>query len=272
MKGLVIPGCIGLAALSLLLPWDLSYDPWGWVTWGQQLADPLLRFNTEAYPSWKPLPVAFTAVFALSGGWAPALWLVTARAGALAAVGLGYRLGARLGGVVAGVASAAGILLLSGSLRYFAGGAAEPLLMALVLGAVDRHLERRRGQALGLVFAASLVRPECWPFLVAYALFYGYGSVRRAIVAAVLLLLVPALWFLPEWIGAGDPFHGTQLARMSQEAHVVQGLSHPAFAASWRGLALVPVPLLVAAAFVFARALRERRPLELALAVGALGW
>ena len=40
--------------------------------------------------------------------------------------------------------------------------------MALVLGAVDRGLSRRHGQALALGFAAALLRPEAWPLLLAY--------------------------------------------------------------------------------------------------------
>jgi MFS family permease len=271
-RRLVIAGCIGLAALSLRLPWDLSYDPWGWLVWGQEITDPLLRFNTETYPSWKPLPVVFTTVYSLFDGWAPGLWLVTARLGALMGVVLAYRLAARLGGVVAGVAAAAGVVLLAGGLRYFAGGASEPLLMALVLGAVDRHLDGRRGQALMLVFAASLLRPECWPFLLGYALFYALGSWRRALMAAVLLALVPVLWFVPEWVGAGDPFTGARLAKMSKEAHQIQALRHPALAAARHGFTLVLLPVLAAAAFALLRALREKRALEVALGVAAFAW
>jgi hypothetical protein len=271
-RRLVLAGCLGLAILSLRLPWDLSYDPWGWLAWGQEITDPVLRFNTETYPSWKPLPVAFTALFSFFDGSAPALWLVTARAGGLVAVVLAYRLGARLGGVIAGAASAAGVVLLAGSLRYFAGGASEPLLIALVLGAIDRHLDGRRGQALMLVFGASLVRPECWPFLLGYALFYGRKGWRRALAAGTLLALVPVLWFVPERVGAGDALHGALLARMSKEAHQIHGLAHPALDAVWHGLALVPAPLLGAAAFMLVLAVRDRRPLELVLGMCALAW
>src|SRR5439155_19106594 len=47
--------CMALAGLSLLLPWGLSFDPWGWVLYGREIVDPI-KFDTASYPSWKPLP------------------------------------------------------------------------------------------------------------------------------------------------------------------------------------------------------------------------
>src|SRR3954454_10985462 len=82
--------CVGLAALSLLLPWDLSFDPWGWVMWGREITSSDIPFNTSLYPAWKPLTVMFTTVFSLLGNAAPDLWLVVARTGAIAAVVLAY--------------------------------------------------------------------------------------------------------------------------------------------------------------------------------------
>ena len=47
-------------------------------------------------PSWKPLPVVFTTLFAFAGsGAAPLLWLVLARAGGFLAVVMAYRVTAR---------------------------------------------------------------------------------------------------------------------------------------------------------------------------------
>ena len=79
---------------------------------------------------------------------------------------------------MAGVSAAVGLALTTSSLRYFAGGAAEPLLVAAVLGAVDRHLAGRRGQALALGYAASLLRPECLPFLGLYVLYLYWSEAR----------------------------------------------------------------------------------------------
>jgi hypothetical protein len=216
--------------------------------------------------------VAFTTLYSLFGSAAPALWLVTARAGAFAALVLAYRLGARLGGVVAGVAATVGLALTTSSVRYFAGGAAEPLLVAVVLGAVERHLAGRRGQALALGFAASLLRPECLPFLGLYVLYLYWRRPLRLAAVAVLLALVPVCWLLPEKIGAGDWFHGAKIATMSKEAHQIQAVAHPALTSLWRCLTLAPVPIALAAAFALVLAARRRQLLPLVLGAWALAW
>src|SRR4051812_5026232 len=78
--GVVLAGCLALAALSLLGPSAPTYDPWAWLNWGRQISDGSL--DTVAGPSWKPLPVAFTAAFSLvDDAAAPSLWLLVARAG-----------------------------------------------------------------------------------------------------------------------------------------------------------------------------------------------
>src|SRR4051812_34171620 len=105
--------CLALAGLSLLLPWGLSFDPWGWLAMGRAIADPAVQFSTDAYPSWKPLPVMLASLFSVAGGAAPVLWLLFARTAALGALVLAYRLAARLGGRVAGVFAIAGLLLVT---------------------------------------------------------------------------------------------------------------------------------------------------------------
>ena len=87
--------CAALAALSAFLPTVPSYDPWSWIVWGREVVDPHLSFAVGGGPSWKPLPVVFTAVYGLFGGASPTLWVITARAGGLLAVVAAYRLAAR---------------------------------------------------------------------------------------------------------------------------------------------------------------------------------
>jgi hypothetical protein len=54
--------CLALAALSAaVLPTVPSYDPWSWIVWGREIVNPHLGFSTGGGPSWKPLPVRFTA-------------------------------------------------------------------------------------------------------------------------------------------------------------------------------------------------------------------
>jgi hypothetical protein len=108
----VLAGCVVAAALSLLLPSTPTYDPWAWIIWGREITQ--LDLVTTDGPSWKPLPVLFTAPFALLGGAAPELWLVVARAGGLLGLVFAYRVARRLGGPVAGAAAVAALALAPG--------------------------------------------------------------------------------------------------------------------------------------------------------------
>ncbi|MDQ6834693.1 MAG: hypothetical protein M3016_00720, partial [Actinomycetota bacterium] len=83
-----------VSILSLLIPSTPSYDPWSWIVWGREIVH--LDLHTVAGPSWKPLPVIFTTLFAPFGQAEPDMWLVLARAGAFAAVVMVFRLSYRL--------------------------------------------------------------------------------------------------------------------------------------------------------------------------------
>ena len=74
-------GALVIAALSLLIPSTPSYDPWAWLVWGHEIIH--LDLHTTGGPSWKPLPMLFTTVFALFGKAQPDLWLIIARTGAM---------------------------------------------------------------------------------------------------------------------------------------------------------------------------------------------
>src|SRR5881394_848932 len=83
-----------VGAISLLIPSTPSYDPWAWLVWGREIAH--FKLHTTGGPSWKPLPVIFTTLFAPFGKAAPDLWLVVARAGAVMAAAMVFRLSWRL--------------------------------------------------------------------------------------------------------------------------------------------------------------------------------
>ncbi|MDQ3631681.1 MAG: hypothetical protein M3417_10525, partial [Actinomycetota bacterium] len=94
----IVAASITLAALTLLVPSAPGYDAWAWLIWGRELAQGGL--DTVDGPAFKPLPVfVTTGLWRLAGdGAAPALWLLVARAGALAGAGLAARLAFRLAG------------------------------------------------------------------------------------------------------------------------------------------------------------------------------
>src|SRR3954449_1041210 len=142
----LIAGCLALAALTLLLPSAPTYDPWAWIIWGREVAH--LDLVTTDGPSWKPLPVIFTSVFSLFGSIAPDLWLVVARAGAIAAVVLAFRVARNLGGGIAGGgAAAAAPAVAPWWIRNVALGNSEGLIVACLLGAIDRHIAGQRRAA-----------------------------------------------------------------------------------------------------------------------------
>ncbi|MDQ2630539.1 MAG: hypothetical protein M3Y75_06140, partial [Actinomycetota bacterium] len=248
-----VASALVLAAVSLALPYWPVYDPWAWLVWGRELAGGGLE--TAAGPSWKPLPVLIDAPLSLLGDAAPKAWLLVARTGWFSAALLAGLLAARLSGDGTGrwrwvaAAIAAGSVALTGDaftppLRQFTGGLSEPLLVALVLGAIWAALDERPGLALGLGTAAALLRPECWPFLALFAYFATKERPRLRPAAILVAVLVPLAWFVPDIAGAGNPLEGGETARgtdfepLDFFAVLWRTLAAP-LAAAWLGLALL---------------------------------
>jgi len=249
---------LALAALSLLIPSTPSYDPWAWLVWGREIIH--LNLQTTGGPSWKPLPMLFTTPFSLFGGAAPDLWLVVARAGALLAVVMTFRLawrltrdlsaephedeawkdgrtqaawgerrtqaawgdgrtqgpsrdgrtrvvallrGPALAPLLAGLIAAVGLINSVAFISDNALGYSEGLAVALLLFAVERHLDGARRQAFVAGFFVALDRPEIWVFWVPYGLLLlrREPGARRLVLA--LFALIPLLWFGPELWGSG---------------------------------------------------------------------
>lgn len=242
---------VALAALSLLRPSAPTTDPWGWIVWGREIIHGELDTDSLLSPAWKPLPVLLTTPLALLGGLAPAAWLVVARAAGLVALLLAYGLGRRLAGRLAGWVATLALALSGGWLRGLEHGYSEPLMTLLLLGAAHRHLDGRRLQALALMVLVGLGRPEIWPLVGLYAIaeWRSSPSDRRTIVA--LVVSIPVLWFVPDWIGSGDPFHGREVAGgASQNRDALDLLGST--------VSLVTVPVLALAAVGWAVALRAR--------------
>ena len=117
--------------------------------------------------------------------------------GWLAALVLAYRLGARLGGPLAGGVAVALLLLVPDWLRYAAHGNAEGIVVALALGAVEAHLAGRRGAALALGYGLALARPEAWPFLGVYGVLLWLREPRLRPALLVLAVLLPCCGWAP---------------------------------------------------------------------------
>jgi len=262
----LVAGCLALAGLSLLGPSVPSYDPFAWLVWGREIVSHGQTLDMAGGPSWKPLPVFFTAPFALTGGAAPYLWLLVARAGALLGLAGAFALARRLAGAWAGAVAAATLLLTQEYVSLAARGASEPLLIACVLWAVERHLAGRRGTAFALGVGAALIRPEAWPFLGLYALWCWRASRgrERALIAAGLAL-IPLAWFGPPAVAGEILAAGAHAAKYNGHTG-----SDPGWTALKRGieLAVAPVWLLALAAV----GLRGRERVVRWLALGAAAW
>jgi hypothetical protein len=215
---------LALGALSLLAPSTPSYDPWSWTLWAREIVHGHLVITTTG-TSWKPLPMIFTIPFALLGPRvAPDLWLVVARAGAIAAVLMAFRLAYRLvariaverldrsGGLaVRGPAFLAGLVALV-ALGFAARGAyitdnglgySDALAAALLLVAIDCLLDGRHRAAFLVGFPVALDRPEIWLFWVPYGLWLARRNPSMRGVIAACFVLQPIAWFLPVYLGSG---------------------------------------------------------------------
>jgi hypothetical protein len=221
-----------VGALSLLIPSTPSYDPWAWLVWGREIVH--LKLHTTGGPTWKPLPVIFTTLFAPFGKAAPDLWLVVARAGALMAAAMVFKVSWRLtraigeklvadagGGrgllfgpaLLAGVIAAVSLVFSGGYISDNALGYSEGLLTALVLVAVDRHLDGKYRQAFAISFFAALDRPEIWLFWGPYGLWLWWKDPGARKLVIGLFALIPVLWFLPEYWGSGHFLRGVNRAQ-----------------------------------------------------------
>jgi len=229
LYGLLAGVSILVGALSLLFPSTPSYDPWSWLIWGREIIH--LDLHTTGGPTWKPLTVILTTIFALFGGAQPSLLLVASRAGAVMAVAMTFRIAWRIARPLAAEAAgeeagrwalvpaalaaavAAASLVNSPSFITDNGlGYSEGLMTALVLVALDRHLDGARRQAFAVGFFAALDRPELWLLWGPYGLYLWWRDPGARRLVAALFVLIPVLWFLPEYWGSGHLLRGVTRA------------------------------------------------------------
>ena len=253
----MVAAALVVSALSLLIPWAIAFDAWSWIIWGREVTR--LGLDTAGGPSWKPLSVVFTSVFALFGSIAPQLWLVAARAGGLLALGGVAALAHRLAGPVA--AAIAPVLMLFSDWWLFHTflGNSEGMLAAASAWAIVAHLDGRHQAALGLGVAAGLIRPEAWPFAGLYALWAWRRAGMSFWVAAAWLSLLPVLWFGPDLTGSGGAL-GASDAALAYAAPASAANAAVPVLEVWRdagGLLTVPVLIAVALAVWLGRRLER---------------
>jgi hypothetical protein len=210
---------VGSAALVIWARTLPSFDAYGWLTWGQRTWHGGL--DTNAAPSWKPLPYLFTVIYAVLGHHLELrLWMTTsaavAAAGVVFAGRIAYKLTApRADRVWAGWAAAAfaGLALLAmrdelhyGYVHYVLSSQSDPMIVTFVLAAIDLALSGRRRAAFACGVLAALGRPEVWPFLALYSVWlWRRDAAARWLVAGAWLVLL-ALWFGIPAVSSRTPF------------------------------------------------------------------
>ena len=263
-----------MAVLSLLVVAPApSYDPWAWLLWGRELAGGEL--STAEGPAFKPLPVAVCALLSALGPAAPWAWVLLARAGAVLAVWLAFRLGRRLAGgsVVAGILAAAGVALCGEYLGYSASGVVTGLVLALALGGAEAWRAGRPRVALVCGVGCGLLQVESWPFLLAAGAVLWRRRPQDRPLLAGCAVAVPALWLVPELLGSGDLWRSAARAQIPNPGQ--PALADVPALASLREAALLPLwPLWVGAIAlvpIVLRGVRSARPAIVAAGVG-LAW
>ncbi len=197
---------IGTALLSAaLVTWvgtRPGFDPYGWLVWGHQTLTGSL--DTNAAPSWKPLPYLFTVPYALAGHYELALWMITAAAVALSGVVFAARIAYRLvdapphrrwAAIAAGAFAGVALLGIQDYSHYILSSQSDPMIVSLCLGAIDCHLHRRPRAAFGLLVLASLGRPEVWAFLGLYSIWLWRRRPATRWLLAGGWMVIALLWF-----------------------------------------------------------------------------
>jgi hypothetical protein len=220
-----------------------SYDAWSWLLWGREVAHGSL--STADGPAFKPLPVVVCALLSPLGPAAPTVWVLLARAGALAAIGFaGVLVRGR-----AGWLAALGVALTGGYLSLAVEGNSEGLFLALALAGVVLALEGRSRWAVACFVCCALLRVEAWPFLVALALWQGWRW--RLVLASVGVL---AAWFVPEWLASGELLRSASRAQVPNPGQPALA-DVPALASLGDAFALLFLPVVVGALFAWRWAL-----------------
>jgi hypothetical protein len=268
--------CAVLGALSVLVAAPLGFDPWAWMVWGRELVH--LDLHTTGGPSWKPLPVLLVAPLTPFGNLAPDAWLALVRAAALVALVLAFRIAARVGGgPLGGAVAVAGLAVSTDFFVTALRGSSEPLLLALVLAAIDQHLRARPRVALGLGALAGLLRPEIWLFTALYGAYLlardGRAAATLARMAQIgtLVAVAPAVWLGLDWLGSGDALEASNIARTAPPGSASKTAS-PTLTVIERAGDAVILPILVLALVAVVLAVRRRDRALLWLCGLAAGW
>lgn len=253
-----------------------GFDPYGWLVWGHQTVAGSL--NTNAAPSWKPLPYLFTLPYAVFGHYELWLWMITSVAVSLSGLFFAGRIAYRVVGggeparryaaLAAAVFAGVALLGIQDYWHYILSFQSDPMIVSLCLGAIDCHLSRRPRWAFVLGALAALGRPEVWLFLGLYSI-WAWRTIpaMRWLIGGGWLLLA-GLWFGIPALTSRSPFvAGTNALGSGRALH-----SDKVLGTIDRFLDMHETPLELAALVSVAFAAIRRDRVTLALAGGVLAW
>jgi hypothetical protein len=282
----VVVVSVALAAVSLVITNAIAFDPEAWIVWARELFGPGY-LTTGGGPAWKPLPVLVIGPFTwISHGEADVyFWLLIARTGALLAVAgvsaLAWRIAGRSAAVIAAV------VVVASPWWFYNGilGNAEPLMVALIAGAVLAHDAGARRTAAVLTFAAALVRPEVWPFALLYGVWLVGRDWRRAAILTVCSAVVLGAWAVPELLHTGATAVGAATGKATSASARYSSIPFLAvFKDAFNQLTVVPGVLAALAVVAIGvrivstgragglRRLPSSLSLEWAIGLFAVGW
>ncbi|GAC1572783.1 MAG: hypothetical protein NVS3B18_06050 [Candidatus Dormibacteria bacterium] len=272
---------VGAAVLVLsvaVVQWARTrpgFDPYGWLTWGHQTIHGSL--DTNAAPSWKPLPWLFTTVYALLGRYELKLWMITSVAISLSGIVFAARIAYRLtdapperrwAGLVAGAFAGIAVLGIQNDAHYILSAQSDPMIVALCLGAIDAHLSGRVRTAFVLGVLASLGRPEVWPFLGLYSIWAWRERPETRWLLAGGWVVIALLWFGVPALTSRTPFVAAANANKSGRRLT----SNQVFGTVGRFLSISELPVELAALVALGLAIWRRNRTVLVLAAATLVW
>jgi hypothetical protein len=283
LRSVLIWGAVVLVVSTGIVLWARTrpgFDPYGWLVWGHQALAGAL--NTNAAPSWKPLPFLFTVPFALFGRYELWLWMITCVAvslgGAVAAGRIAHRITIwpvaepgrtrRYAAIAAGVFAGLALLGIQDWWHYMLSAQSDTMIAALCLGAIDCHLSGRPRWAFALGALAALGRPEVWPFLAIYSIWAWRAIPSMRWIVGVGIAAIALLWFGIPAITSRSPFVAASNAFGSGR----RLKSDRVFGTVDRFLDLYYTPLEIAALLSLLVAALKRDLITLVLGAGAVAW
>ncbi|MSW88705.1 MAG: hypothetical protein F2799_07775, partial [Actinobacteria bacterium] len=261
--------CGLLAAATMVIAKQVTYDPWSWQVWARQLAfESSVGFDSGGASGWKPLPVIVSIPFNWVGpSAAPLAWVWLARTGMFMIPVVAWRLGIRAAGLPGAVLASLCAAMLPGA-TVFLGGLTEPVAALFLLLSVEAQVRDRARRSWGAGLLAVLGRPEVMAWVGPYGLWAVWKRKLEWYWFAAGLAGASLLWVGGDWIGTGKPLGLFGKAQVSAEPQRLQAATHPGV--EILSHQVVPLAVVICATFAFIASLVWREQVSRTLGAAAI--